>query len=461
MKKILLILCLLFPLFVSAKENDTTLKYNNLYDYNYEIKGDGIYLSNYTTMFYANDKLAYCIEPGVNITTSIYDSKDDFSKTGFTKTQSEYLEMLGYFGYEYPGHKNVKYYLAAQELMWEYIRDVSVRYTTDKNGKGMEIDLSKEKKEILSLIDKYKKSPVFDDVISIGVSEISDKNNVLNDYEILDNKDNIIIKDNKFYVKEAKEKLELKLKYKKYTQETTLVYTKGNSQALATLRLSSDKIINISLTFKGGELKILKSGEKLEENYVYKMSGLKNVIFGIYDLNDNLIKEIKTDEEGVATLNKIPFGTYYVKEIKNDTGHIIDDNKYYFSIDKNNLEKVISLNNYLPKGNVKIIKKGSDGKFLNDVYFDLYKDDIYLGTYKTKDGIILFSNLAYGEYYLKEVKSADGYLIDSDKYYFSLSDEYKEINILNELIIDVPITYKDNILVIIFNYLFETLQTIF
>lgn len=458
MKKIFIgIICLLSPFFVYASENDTKLTYNNLYDYNYEIKGDGIYLSNHTTMFYANGKVAYCIEPGVSINTSTYNSSSSFANTNFSKKQSEYLELLGYFGYEYPSHKTIKYYLASQELMWEYIKNVEVRYTAQQNGK--EIDLSKEKNEILTLIKNYQKNPSFENVLSINVeNKIKDVNNVLKDYEILNNEKGAKIEGNNLIIRSNKEEdISLTLKYKKYTNETTLVYTKSGSQTLATLRLSSDKKVNIDFSFKSGKVSINKTGEKIsyDSKYVYEMSNLEGATFGLYDLSDNLIQEISTDENGNGYIENLSFGSYYLKEIKNKTGHIVDENKYYFDIDKNNLEKNFSFENYLEKGNVKIIKKGNDGKLLNDVYFDLYKDNIYLGTFKTENGIFYLNDLAYGDYYLKEIKTNDGYLIDEDGYYFSLSDKTLEINLLNYLIIDVPITYKDNFLLIFLKKIIE------
>lgn len=459
MKKILFGVMLVFSLISSAqaKTDDTKIEFHNLYDYYYEIKGSNVYSSNYTSMFYANGKIAYCIEPGVGITTSIYDSS---STLNFSKEKSEYLELLGYFGYEYPSHKTTKYYLAAQELIWEYVKNVSVKFTTEKNGLGSEIDLSNEKRNILTLINNYKKNPLFsDDKHSIkNTNELTDSNNVLKDYEIIGSDINANISGNKLiFNSDSVGNKNITLKYKKYTNETTLVYSKGSSQKMATLRLKNDKIINLSFEFVSGNLKITKVGEKLQKGYRYEMVFLKGVIFGLYDLNNNKINEFSTDEEGIINIENLPFGKYYVKEISNKHGHVIDQNKYYFEINKDNLNEDISLKNYLPKGNVQIIKTGENSEKLDGAVFELYTESNELiASSETVNGIIKFNDLAFGKYYLKEVSAPKGYALDSTKHYFEVNEDTKmlSIRLTNDLIVDVPITGKNDYLYILLGIIF-------
>lgn len=461
MKKIIftVLISLGFITIVNAKTNDTTLTFNNLKDYNYEIKGEGKYLSNYTTMFYANGKLAYCIEPGVDIETHTYNSDFDWSKTKFTKEQTDYLELIGYFGYEYPGHNQTKYYLAAQELIWEYIGKVSVRFTTEKGGKGTEINLNNEKNTILKLIEDYKKNPKFNnDTFSINLENtIKDENSVLNNYEITNSNVESKIKDNSLIFKSKEEKeAVITLKYKKYDTNTTLVYTQGSSQKLATLRLSQNKETKIKLNFVSGKIDIQKYGEKLKEGYAYQMEALKGVKFGLFNLENNLIKEITTDNNGKALINNLNFGKYYLMELENMTNHKLDPKKYFFEINLNNLDENIIINNYLPKGKIKIIKKDAENKLLSGAKFGIYDEKDNLICIKTTDnGIILIEDLAFGKYYLKEIQAPIGYELNNEKYYFEINDENKllELEVKNDLIIEVPKTDKNSNILILFTFL--------
>lgn len=467
MKKILFTLVLLLCFSgVEAKTNDTTLSFNNLYDYYYEIEGGGMYLSNYTTMFLANKKIAYCIEPGVSVTTSTYDSNLDFSETNLTNEQTKMLELFGYFGYDYPGHNTTKYYLAAQELIWEYMKDVEVKFTTAKNGAGSEIDLEYEKKEILKLIEEYNKEILFEEsIFSINVENIlEDKNNILKNYEIIDSEITAKIENGKLVFNSSNPGIKtITLKYKKYDNNTTLVYSKGDSQKLASLRLSKEKFLNVELNFKAGTITIDKEGEELiEENpYYYEMKGLENVKFGIYDLEDNLIMEVITNKDGNANFNSLSFGKYYLKELENKHGHIIDDKKYYFEISKENLVEKIAISNYLPKGNVEVIKTDENGNLLNDAVFGLYtKKNNLIGQKITQNGIVEFNSLPFGEYYIKELSAPKGYILDNQKYFFEIAAENKKINITNDLI-DVPITSKNNLIFVLLGKLFALLKNIF
>jgi len=469
MKKILFTLILLLAFSgAEAKTNDTTFTFNNLYDYYYEIEGGGMYLSNYTTMFMANGKVAYCIEPGVDVTTSIYDSNTDFSKTNLNNEQINKLELLGYFGYDYPGHNTVKYYLATQELIWEYMGNVAAKFTTAKNGSGTEINLNNEKNEIQRLINEYNQIFNFENsIFSINVENIlEDKNNILKNYEIVSSEIDAKIENEKLVFRSLEEGVKkITFKYKKYDSSTTLVYSKVDSQKLASLRLSNEKIVDIELDFKGGIVNIEKKGEKLiEENpYYYELVNLEGVKFGIYDLENNLINEVTTDKEGKATLSNLSFGKYYLLELENENGHNIDDKKYYFEISNEDLVEDINLINYLPKGNIEITKKNENGNLLDGATFGLYTENNNLiGKKVTKNGIIEFNFLPFGTYYIKELNAPSNYVLDSQKHYFEIKEGKENINInLTNDLIEVPITSKNNLFLVLLEKLIALLKTIF
>ncbi|MED1559403.1 SpaA isopeptide-forming pilin-related protein [Bacillus paramycoides] len=65
-----------------------------------------------------------------------------------------------------------------------------------------------------------------------------------------------------------------------------------------------------------GSLKIMKVGENREV--------LKGAVFEVVSENGNFIKEITTAENGIATLNHLPTGTYVIKEIQAPEGYILD-----------------------------------------------------------------------------------------------------------------------------------------
>ena len=257
MKKVLIFLLCLFGLNYNVKAMETTkITYNKLDGIVYNQKIDGRLKSNTVTMFGMKDRIAYCIEPGVEIDEKYYDIYTDWSTVNFSDEIKELIEKIGYYGYEYPGHQTNYYYIAAQELIWKVVRpDIEVTWTTGKNLTGEVIDISKEKEEIMQLVKTHDLLPSFSETLvkdEVGKTiTIKDENNVLNDYDISDSEYHKVVRDgNKLIItlndSEVPEET-LKITRKHYDDAPLLVYSKGDSQKLAALRISVDKESYIKL----------------------------------------------------------------------------------------------------------------------------------------------------------------------------------------------------------------------
>ncbi len=232
---------------------ETKITYNKLQGIAYNQKINGELKSNIVTFFQMQDRVAYCIEPGVAINEKLYEIHTDWSVTNLSDELKEYIEKIGYYGYEYPGHNTSYYYIAAQELIWKAVRpDIEVIWTTEKNLGGSVIDISKEKNEILNLVNSHSLMPSFSSktVTDYVGREIilTDENNVLDYYEISKSNNHEIVKDgNTLKIKLSDEKVpdeEIILTRKYYDKESLLIYSKGNSQKLAALRITMDKSTN-------------------------------------------------------------------------------------------------------------------------------------------------------------------------------------------------------------------------
>ncbi len=74
---------------------------------------------------------------------------------------------------------------------------------------------------------------------------------------------------------------------------------------------------------------------------IYKMiegtdKPLAGAEFEIMDAEGNVIGKIVSGEDGVCESQKLPYGTYYFKEVKAPNGYIRDDNTYQFNVRINN-----------------------------------------------------------------------------------------------------------------------------
>ena len=112
MKKFLTLLLLLSisltPNF-NVQAEEVRITYNKLHGIAYNQRIDGKLKSNTVTMFQMGNRIAYCIEPGVEITDNYYDIYTDWSVFDMSDDLKSYIEKIGYYGYDYPGHQNNNY----------------------------------------------------------------------------------------------------------------------------------------------------------------------------------------------------------------------------------------------------------------------------------------------------------------------------------------------------------------
>ena len=192
-----------------------------------------------------------------------------------------------------------------------------------------------------------------------------------------------------------------------------------------------------------GKVSILKTGEQ--------NNPLQDVLFCLYDTEDNLIQEIITDEQGTAISNYLVYGNYYLIEISAPEGYIQNDEKIPFSITENEKMVELTVSNTLIRGKVQVIKKDEEGNPLEGVVFGVYDtDDTPIEELTTNsEGIAISSDLAYGDYYLKEISALEGYVLNENHITFSIDEdgEIVELEVVNEKIygyVEVIKTDSDN-----------------
>lgn len=432
MKKIIIILLgflIGFPILAQAKEavlNDEYLK--NIYSIH--TLEDGSVEVYQEAMFRLDGKLAYCLNPSLLAQPGSYTVTEGLSGSYLSDSQKAQVEAYGYFGYEYPGHGTISYYLAAQELIWEYIYNSSIEWSTKGNGTGEVIDVEKEKNEILSLIEATKILPSFaSEKISLyeGESlELQDTNHVLHNFKM--NQESLFIEKDVLKSNALWKDIKGKGTYQKYDNEVTLLYRQEGSQKLATLRLSDLPKFEISIQIEGVSMTIHKIGEVFKGIYsTGEWKGQNGVEFELYAEEDiyghfgNIIYqkgdyiETLTTKKGIAKTRKLPDGKYQLVETKGKDNYLKSE-PVVFEIN-NSVEKnpELEVKNYFSTGNIEIVKKSETGEFLTGVVFGLYSKGGKKIEERITDeqGKIRFERLPIGEYRIKEIKTIDGFILDT------------------------------------------------
>ena len=199
---------------------------------------------------------------------------------------------------------------------------------------------------------------------------------------------------------------------------------------------------------------IKKYGNEITNNYYLE----SNVSFELYDSNNNLIDTYLTDDNGEINIY-LPYGEYTLKQLSGKDGYELSE-PISINVSKidNNKEIEILDKEIIKKGNLEIKKIGSDGILLDGVKFRLYaKEDIKSLTgdiYYNKNDLIdevtinngygYINDLYYGNYYLEEIDTTSGYLLNTDKINVDINNEINNIEIINEKY-EIPSTGRNDI----------------
>lgn len=144
-------------------------------------------------------------------------------------------------------------------------------------------------------------------------------------------------------------------------------------------------------------------------NYVYSKSGKRNQI-------------LYTDDKGLINISGLPYGEYYFKEVSTLDGYKLNKNQAEFEIKDNQLIEVKVVNEKNNTGKFSFLKVSGDceknplagAKFkvtrlVDGKHEAVMKNGKELFVTSGEDGKFEVKHLAYGEYFLWEVKAPKGY----------------------------------------------------
>lgn len=181
---------------------------------------------------------------------------------------------------------------------------------------------------------------------------------------------------------------------------------------------------------------------------------------------DALITFANCDKNGSIVFDcDLPVGfKWYAKEIATDAHYILSDTKYEFDTEYQGQDiKVIdikinngeAIENNLIYGSVKglkidretqeVIKGATFGLFKSDTT-EFTEDKAILTAVTDENGVFVFNNIPYGEYLIKEIKPADGYLDNEDVFTVTIKDNEQvvELTAINDKVPELKTTATVN-----------------
>ena len=181
---------------------------------------------------------------------------------------------------------------------------------------------------------------------------------------------------------------------------------------------------------------------------------------------DALITFANCDKNGSIVFDcDLPVGfKWYAKEIATDEHYILSDTKYEFDTEYQGQDvKVIDIKvnngevikNNLIYGSVKGLKVDRETQeVIKGATFGLFKSDTteftenkaILTAVTDENGVFVFNNIPYGEYLIKELKPADGYLDNEDIFTVIIKDNEQvvELTAINDKVPELKTTATVN-----------------
>lgn len=138
--------------------------------------------------------------------------------------------------------------------------------------------------------------------------------------------------------------------------------------------------------------------------------------------------DIKSDKNGKIEMNGLPAGYYRLTETKAPAGFIVNTKAIHFSIAKNDKNQVSDVElgemvNY--QGRAYLTKEDAAGQKLEGAVFKIIDDEgntVQEELTSDKDGKVEASGLAPGRYAFVETKAPKGYVLNTEKQEFTISE---------------------------------------
>lgn len=361
----------------------------------------------------SDNKAAYCIEP-FNFFDESASYKTSINPNNIDQNTWERMSLIAYYGYNYQGHTDNKWYAITQLMLWQTVdKDADFYFTDYLNGNKIE-KFTNEIAEINDLVNNHYIKPSFaNKTININIknNKIIDTNNVLQNF--YPTTSNISIVDNYINLDKLTEgNYSFTFKRKYQNNEPVLFYYNQTSQNLMTGGYLPNDEFSLNINIYKTKLKITKIDSDTKTTTSFGDGKLNETILELYDEKKNFLQEIKLNKDCTATIDNLDLGIYYLKEKQAGTGYIQDDSFHKIELTLDNTKINYEFENKIIEKEIFIHKEyGEENNTLpeENITFEIYKDNKLVYTITTDNLGNAKIKLPYGKYLIKQKNSKTGY----------------------------------------------------
>lgn len=383
----------------------------------------------------SDHQAAYCIEIWETLASNqaMVGYEDNYLlHTNLTEDVWERIQLISYYGYEYKNHTTDNWYAASQYLIWKAIEPNSTIYFTDTLNGNQVSKFEAEITEIESLISRHYVLPSFAGqkfVVNPWIENyLVDENGVLSDYEVTSDFTSVSYRKNESTLHFKIDKDLIKVKFRLTKEDTTRktsLYISPNGQDLI-VRGNYPKIMtDVDVEVGMGNVVFQKVDKDTGESNPQGEASFTGTTYELYDQNYQLVTTFEFEDDDFVFSTVLPYGTYYVREIKSGPGYQVDPNEYTVTVGDKTV--VFTLPDKVYEGTVKIQKFYEIGSILKEeenASFEVYnsKDEL-VGTYTTDKLGKIEVTLPYGTYRFHQVGGRENYNFIDD---FSVTIDDRE-----------------------------------
>lgn len=184
------------------------------------------------------------------------------------------------------------------------------------------------------------------------------------------------------------------------------------------------------------------SGRKVDEDG-HVIAG---AIFGLFrnDENEytaeNAYLTAESAQDGTFKFEKVPFGTWVVREIQPAKGFVLNEKAYPVTVSEDGDVVNTQLENRYIRGNIEGTKLDEDGNVIAGAVFGLFREDETEFTEETavrvtesdSTGKFRFEDIRYGKWIIRELKPATGYVLNETPIEVEITEDGKTVFITVE-----------------------------
>ena len=148
---------------------------------------------------------------------------------------------------------------------------------------------------------------------------------------------------------------------------------------------------------------------------------------------DKVVGEATTDEDGVATFEKVAFGSYTVVETAAPEGYVLNDEAHeaVIATDGETVDAGVVLNQKIRGSIIALKKDAKSGKVLAGAQFEIRdtQGNVVRTVVSNDKGEVVANDVMYGEYILVETKAPQGYKLDDTPHKFEIRKNLEEVDL--------------------------------